>query len=148
MRYGSSSWRCSGLISVDSSSTLNSTTSVLNVLSSNSLSKFSLQTPSVAQTCPNALSQQRTHVLSSASPVLTLSLPKPVKFLGRKVHTYTRTCVQTVYFPVLCQTNLFLILCVVTDILSAAKVREKRLKDFKLCMMIGCFQMTPWQWKG
>ena len=49
----------------------------------------------------------------------------------------THTCLQTVYFLVVCQTNLFLILCVLTEILSDAKARtEKRHTDFKFRIFI------------
>ena len=61
-------------------------------------------------------------------------------------------CLQTsVYFPVhvLRQTNLLLILCVLTEILLDAKVRRKKwLKDFKFCIFIIHFQLISWQWKG
>ena len=51
-----------------------------------------------------------------------------------------QTCLQTVYFSVLCQTNLFVILCILTEILSDAKVRKKiRLNDFTFCVFIGHF---------
>ena len=47
---------------------------------------------------------------------LTPSLPQPVKFLGRKKHTY-------VSHPV---TNQFLILCVLMEVLSHANVEKKK----------------------
>ena len=42
----------------------------------------------------------------------------------------THTCLQTVYILVVCQTKLFLILCVLTEILSDAKARTKKKKAY------------------
>ena len=60
-----------------------------------------------------------------------------------------QTRLQTVYFLVLCQRTVLLILWVLTGTLSDAKARMKTdVRILKFCIFIVHFQVTLWQWKG
>ena len=95
---------------------------------------------------------QRCWVLISLSLVV-FSYPScrnPFTAPGGKISRLNdaRTCLQTVYFPIL--QHLFLKLCALMEILShtSAKKTTKRLKRFKFHTLTGCFQATSWQWWG
>ena len=67
--------------------------------------------------------------------ILTPSLPQPVKFPGRKVHTYMPA--NSIFDGPIA--NLFLILCVLIEVLSRAHAKEETtvmISSFALLLVI------------
>ena len=77
--------------------------------------------------------------------ILTLSLPQPVKFPGCMMHG--RACKQYTFRSY----NIYFQCCTFwwrSFHMPVSRRRQKRLTGFKLCISIGCFQVTSWQWRG